>query len=49
MKQVLIPVDFSNSAVNALLYGIEMANQLKANVRIMHVITGDHYSRNNFV
>ncbi len=44
MKQVLIPVDFSNSAVNALLYGIEMANQLKANVRIMHVITGDHYS-----
>ncbi len=44
MKRVLIPVDFSIASVNALIYGIEMANHLKANVRVMHVNTGAHYA-----
>jgi len=43
MKRVLIPIDFSNDSINALEYGIEMANYLSANVRIMHVKTGINY------
>lgn len=44
MKRVLIPIDFSTDSVNALVYGIEMANHLKANVRVMHVHTGVNYA-----
>ncbi len=43
MKRVLIPIDFSKDSINALEYGIEMANYLNANVRIMHVKTGINY------
>lgn len=43
MKRVLIPIDFSKDSINALEYGIEIANYLSANVRIMHVKTGIDY------
>jgi nucleotide-binding universal stress UspA family protein len=39
MKEVLIPVDFSEESLIALDYGIELANHLIANVRIIHVKT----------
>lgn len=44
MNRVLIPIDFSEDALNALKYGIEMANHINANVRIMHVKTGLSYA-----
>ncbi|MBK3516507.1 universal stress protein [Carboxylicivirga marina] len=39
MKEVLIPVDFSNESLIALEYGINMANHLNARVRVVHVKT----------
>ncbi|MCU4156249.1 universal stress protein [Carboxylicivirga sp. A043] len=39
MKEVLIPVDFSEESVIALEYGIDLANHLQANVRVIHVKT----------
>ncbi|WP_430813057.1 universal stress protein [Carboxylicivirga sp. RSCT41] len=39
MKEVLIPVDFSEESLIALDYGIDLANHLLANVRVIHVKT----------
>jgi len=44
MKRILIPVDFSKDSVNAVKYGINMANKLEADVRLIHVKTGDNYA-----
>jgi nucleotide-binding universal stress UspA family protein len=44
MKRILIPVDFSKDSVNAVRYGINMANKLEADVRLIHVKTGDNYA-----
>ncbi len=44
MKRILIPVDFSKDSVNAVKYGINMANKLEADVRLIHVRTGDNYA-----
>jgi nucleotide-binding universal stress UspA family protein len=44
MKRVLIPVDFSEDSVNAAKYGIQVANRLKADVRLIHVKTGINYA-----
>lgn len=44
MKRVLIPIDFSEDSLNAMKYGIAMANHLNANVRVMHVKTGLEYA-----
>jgi len=44
MKRILIPVDFSKDSVNAVKYGISMANKLEADVRLIHVKTGDNYA-----
>ncbi|MCU4166690.1 universal stress protein [Carboxylicivirga caseinilyticus] len=44
MKRILIPIDFSEAALNAMEYGIAVANHINANVRIMHVKTGLHYA-----
>jgi len=39
MYEVLIPIDFSEESVIALEYGIDLANHLKANLRVVHVKT----------
>jgi len=39
MKEVLVPVDFSEESMIALEYGIDLANHLMANVRVIHVKT----------
>lgn len=44
MKRVLVPVDFSEASLSALEYGLELANLLKADLRVMHVVTGKNYS-----
>ncbi len=44
MKRILIPVDFSKDSVNAVKYGINMANKLLSDVRLIHVKTGDNYA-----
>ena len=44
MERILIPVDFSKDSVNAVKYGINIANKLEANVRLIHVRTGDNYA-----
>ena len=44
MKRILIPVDFSKDSVNAVKYGISMANKLETDVRLIHVKTGDNYA-----
>ncbi|PZX14537.1 nucleotide-binding universal stress UspA family protein [Breznakibacter xylanolyticus] len=44
MKRVLVPIDFSEASLKALEFGVEMANRLKANLRIMHVVTGKNYA-----
>nr|WP_319401644.1 universal stress protein [uncultured Carboxylicivirga sp.] len=44
MKRVLIPIDFSEASINALEYGLAIANHINANVRLMHVKTGLHYA-----
>ncbi|NPA37728.1 MAG: universal stress protein [Chlorobi bacterium] len=44
MKRILIPVDFSKDSVNAVKYGINVANKLSADVRLIHVRTGDNYA-----
>ena len=40
MKEVLVPIDFSEESIIALEYGIDLANHLEANVRVIHVKTG---------
>ncbi len=37
MKFIIVPIDFSEDALNALEYAIEMANNLQANIRMMFV------------
>jgi len=37
MYEVLIPIDFSQESIIALEYGIDLANHLKANLRVVHV------------
>ncbi len=39
MKRILVPIDFSEHALNALKYGIEIANRLNADLRIVHIKT----------
>ncbi|MFO8002223.1 MAG: universal stress protein [Marinilabilia sp.] len=44
MKRVLVPVDFSENSVFAIKVGIELANQMKASLRLIHVQTGQKYA-----
>jgi nucleotide-binding universal stress UspA family protein len=44
MKRVLVPIDFSEASMNALEFGLQIANLLKADLRVMHVVTGKHYA-----
>jgi nucleotide-binding universal stress UspA family protein len=44
MKRVLVPIDFSEASMNALEFGLQLANMLKADLRVMHVVTGKHYA-----
>ncbi|MBR8536908.1 universal stress protein [Carboxylicivirga sediminis] len=39
MKEVLVPVDFSEESIIALDFGIDLANHLNANMRVIHVKT----------
>jgi nucleotide-binding universal stress UspA family protein len=39
MKRILVPIDFSENAINALSFGMEIANKLMADLRIIHVKT----------
>lgn len=39
MNRILVPIDFSENSINALRFGVEVANKLKANLRIIHVKT----------
>lgn len=39
MYEVLIPVDFSEESLVALDYGVDLANHLKSNLRVIHVKT----------
>jgi len=44
MKRILVPIDFSGNSVFALKVGVELANQLHASIRIIHVQTGQKYA-----
>ncbi|MFW6043246.1 MAG: universal stress protein [Marinilabiliaceae bacterium] len=44
MKRILVPVDFSENSVFALQVGIELAHQMKASLRLIHVQTGQQYA-----
>ncbi|MGM0376434.1 MAG: universal stress protein [Bacteroidota bacterium] len=44
MKRILVPVDFSENSVFAIQVGIELANQMKASLRLIHVQTGQQYA-----
>ncbi|MFT3740322.1 MAG: universal stress protein [Breznakibacter sp.] len=44
MKRVLVPIDFSEASMNALEYGLQIANLFEADLRVMHVVTGKHYA-----
>ncbi len=48
MKKVLVPIDFSEDSLNALNYGIEIANKLKADLKIIHVRTKKNAYRYNY-
>ncbi len=37
MKRIIVPIDFSEDALNALRYAIEMANNVQADIRMMFV------------
>lgn len=39
MKRILVPIDFSENSFNALEFGLEIANKLSADLRIVHVKT----------
>ncbi len=39
MKRILVPIDFSKNSLNALSFGIKIANKLNADLRIIHVKT----------
>lgn len=36
MKKILVPIDFSDTSVNAFVYALEMANVLKAEIILLH-------------
>jgi len=38
MKLIYVPIDFSADSVNALEHGVKLANAMKANLRMIHVI-----------
>jgi len=38
MKLIYVPIDFSADSVNALEHGVTLANAMKANLRMIHVI-----------
>ncbi len=40
MKNILVPIDFSADSINALEHGIQFANTIKGNVKMIHVV---HY------
>ncbi len=44
MRRVLVPIDFSETSLNALKHGIAIANKLQSNLRVLHVRTGSHYA-----
>jgi len=44
MKRILVPIDFSENSVFALQVGVELANQMKASLRLIHVQTGQQYA-----
>lgn len=39
MKRILVPIDFSENSLNALGFGVQIANKLNADLRIIHVKT----------
>lgn len=39
MKRIQVPIDFSETSFNALKHGIEIANRLNSDLRIVHVKT----------
>ncbi len=39
MTKILVPIDFSDNSLNALEFGIQIANRLKAELKILHVKT----------
>ncbi len=39
MTKILVPIDFSDNSLNALDFGIHIANKLKADLKILHVKT----------
>ncbi len=39
MTKILVPIDFSDNSLNALEFGIQIANKLKADLKILHVKT----------
>ncbi|MDR2927722.1 MAG: universal stress protein [Cytophagaceae bacterium] len=43
MKRILVPVDFSEDSVHAIDIAVDIANQLQANLRLMHVRTNRRY------
>ena len=51
MKRILVPVDFSENSVHAIDVAVEIANLLQANLRLMHVRTGQRlhpeFAKNN--
>ena len=43
MKRILVPVDFSENSVHAIDAAVEIANLMQANLRLMHVRTGQRF------
>ena len=39
MKEVLVPIDFTEESLIALDFGVDLANHLQANIRVVHVKT----------
>jgi nucleotide-binding universal stress UspA family protein len=37
MKTIIVPIDFSDASINAAEYALEMAIQLKAKIKLLHV------------
>lgn len=37
MKQILVPIDFSECAENALVFAIQLADKINANIEVLHV------------
>ncbi len=48
MKKILVPIDFSEHSLNALNYGIEIANKLNADLKVIHVRTKKNAYRYNY-